>query len=146
MTPVHLRAQWWAVQLPEDAKNIRVEKYGEIPYLDYNYSVQEGRRFKALSGLVELPPGSWQILCTLKECTEEQAKKIVEYYDNGFGATIYRNFDDQGLYGARPLLFWKAIESLHSLIRARKLNTETNILILQNTDTALQSWNQKEGV
>jgi hypothetical protein len=144
MTPIHLRSQWWAVECPPDS--IDHQTVHISPGIDVVHCYVPGEYAENKSYCINLPPGNWQILCTLKECTEEQAKKIVEYYDNGFGATIYRNFDDQGLYGARPLLFWKAIESLHSLIRARKLNTETNILILQNTDTALQSWNQKEGV
>jgi hypothetical protein len=124
MTPVHLRAQWWAVQLPEDAKNIRVEKYGEIPYLDYNYSVQEGRRFKALSGLVELPPGSWQILCTLKECTEEQAAQIVEGKRNAY-------IDYEREFNGIKLRVFTAIESLHSLMRSKGLDTENNYIILE---------------
>src|SRR5262245_52738308 len=34
---------------------------------------------------IQIPPGNWQYVCTLKDATEEQAREIVDWYGDGNG-------------------------------------------------------------
>lgn len=94
---------------------------------------------------INLPPGNWQILCTLKECAEIDAEKIVETihveYPPGPGNDFqgdwsinYADYENPGEFagwGGDAGSFNKAIDSLRSLIRVKGLDTEKNYIILE---------------
>jgi hypothetical protein len=62
----------WAVELPESATAFNVNQYGGGSEL--NYWLIEGREQTLI--VKDLPPGTWQIVCTSKDATEEQAAGI----------------------------------------------------------------------
>lgn len=71
-----------------------------------------------LAGTKPLPPGSWRFLFATKTATEEDARKVVESLYVGF-ATVYKNYRIEITGGD---FYWKALESLHSLLRSKGLD------------------------
>lgn len=70
---------------------------------------------------LSLPPGSYEILFTTKDCSEEQAAGIVFPLWEG----CYPDYSKEDHY------FSVAILCLYSLLRANGLNPETNFLLIK---------------
>lgn len=95
--------------LPEDAI-IGLIKHGGMVY---RVPVLVG---EPLRYIVDLPPGKWQPLGFLDNIPEDVAKELVPVKARVFnGPTAYESFDKKIDW------FWKATESLHSLVGANCL-------------------------
>jgi hypothetical protein len=77
-------------------------------------------------GFIQLPPGTWQIVCMSKEATEEQARAIVEEFSLR-GSIRYTD------YTRKYMWHGTAIESLKSLLTSKGRDTKQNYLILKKT-------------
>lgn len=73
----------------------------------------------------QLPTGTWEIICTSKECTEEQAKGLVRELSVG---QRWLNYG-----GDFPIWYHTARESLRSLLLSKNLNHFKNYIILKKT-------------
>src|SRR5687767_11600004 len=100
--PVNIRAEYWAVEVPED--------YSMPPKLS------------AFKG-VKLEPGHWQIICTTKDCTEEQAKEIVEEYGTRQSKSVYVDYSKENIW------IDGAVSSLYSLLKSKGLNGQNYIIL-----------------
>jgi len=108
------------VEVPEDATNFVIddELYYQAKFNDYG----------AVSHMKKLPPGNWQILSKANECSEDQAKGIVEQQR---GNGLFKNYSLEGSLAQYGTYFLnRAIESLTSLILSHELKLE-NVLILK---------------
>lgn len=107
-------------KVPNSAFGFKLNKqYGRI-----NFWV--GRSGNARGGAIDLPPGTYEILFTTKDCTEQQAMKVVAwdmYEDVGVLAANY--MDDRT--GDKKT----CAESLQSLLRSHGLLTDKNYLLLK---------------
>ena len=67
----------------------------------------------------DLPNGDWQLIATVKEITEQQAKKIVERVSNRFifGSAFENYLDDESF-------FETALASFHSWLKANNIYSE----------------------
>jgi hypothetical protein len=84
--PVHLRHGFYAVELTtlgDQFKNLRIleaDKRWSVPYLKYSYRsiYHTKRRGKDFFCSEEEPlgPGTWKIICTSKEATEDECAII----------------------------------------------------------------------
>lgn len=73
----NLREQFWAVEVPEGAEKYRIMNFSNPNTLSYDYSIESnGRMTKGLIAMIDLPPGTWSIVCTSKRATEDQCAKI----------------------------------------------------------------------
>jgi hypothetical protein len=135
MTPVHLREGYWVVKPPTYIHNPEYSFEQSLVLMcsgkgGYDELVVRGfsknRPTVPAKYTIKLEPGSWQILCTLKDCTPMQALLIVERF--AVNLPTYRNYE----WPKGSDFFWKPMDSLHSLLRSKGLDTETNILIMQN--------------
>ena len=124
MTPVHLRSQWWAVECPSDS--IDHQTVHISPGIDVVHCYVPGEYAENKSYCINLPPGNWQIICTLKECTTSDAVKIVDSTDSHGRGLFFMNYNN-GMY-----VFGSPLSSLRSLIRSNGLDENNNILIMQN--------------
>lgn len=112
----------FAVEVPDKGRKFRAQR----PYktssmrLHYKYGIEEQWNY------IKLPPGTWQILCTTKEATEEQAKGIVEH-DTFIGG--YKDYDTERFHHEDP--FIKATDSLNSLITSKGLDVNKNYVLLK---------------
>lgn len=75
---------------------------------------------------IKLPPGTWQLLCTMKEASEEQAKGVVEYDKFIEG---YKDYDTDNFHHDTP--FIKALDSLRSLLASKGLDLNQNYCLLK---------------
>lgn len=133
MTPVHLREGYWVVKPPTYIHNpeysleqslllLCSEKGGCDELVVRGFS--KNRPTVPAKYTIKLEPGSWQILCTLKECTTDQAEQIVE--NMGVFMDLFRDYEKEDYWYDDPVL------SLHSLMRVNGLDVNDNILIMQN--------------
>lgn len=112
---IQLREQYWAYPMPEaEGAEIR----GEHP----------GRPYQLLSfygeaDAVDLPPGTWQIVCTSKEATEERLIDTVRELPVG------KRFENYN--GDYPVWYHSRKESLNSLLKAKGCDLNKNYLILK---------------
>jgi hypothetical protein len=136
----HLREQYWAVEVPAKAKYHRIDGvpngafyelifYKDSDDIDFPDEIQEVK-------IIDLPPGTWEIVCTSKNVTEEQASEIVDssqwyfpvkhtrYVDYAF--PFDREFKQRWSEG-----FGKAIDSLRSLLASKECDLNNNWLILK---------------
>lgn len=115
----HLRENYWAVEVPEGAKDIHCEvSMNGTPYVAYKFKDDE--LLNEYEDIV-LPPGTWQIICTSKEATYTQAAQIVEHYRGGFV-----NYHTE----IKAPAFQTPFQSLESLLASKDL-TGKNYLIIQ---------------
>lgn len=112
----------WAVEVPDDARNISISK-GR--FLGYQTGGGE---------IIDLPPGTWQIVCTSKEATEEQAASIVQIISNGkiSGRPQYRRYDRDPVKDT-PAKSWTrdARHALETLLTSKGCDINKNYLILK---------------
>jgi hypothetical protein len=128
--PIHLLAEFWAVEVPTIAFGLMINNYADESELMYMLSMEDiaddGNSEETLI-TKELPKGSWQIICTTKEVTGNIAANIVEHFNNG----VYRDyaiaqFDPCDEYMSCHLC---ATESLQSLLKSLGLNGPNYIII-----------------
>lgn len=129
----HLRVEYWAIEVPEETTGYRIEYIPEIDICElilYKVSTDpdffdELDEFKN----IDLPLGTWQIVCLSSNCSEENAIPIVgEKISGGFAGHIY-GYYDYGLIGCDIQPLSTAIKSLHSLLRSRGLNGPNYIIL-----------------
>lgn len=113
-----LRENYWAVEVPDGAKNFRVGVDDGTPYFDYLLGT--------ISYVIKLEPGTWEIVCTSKEATEEQAEQIVEEVRLR-GNIRYEDYTREFMWQET------AIESLRSLLTSKGCDLNNNYLILKKT-------------
>lgn len=95
-----------------------------------------GRTYQLLSfygeaDAVDLPPGTWEIVCTSKEATDEQAAGITEQQIGGGKYKDYQLVGSYAQYGTYILPF--AVTSLNSLLTSKGCDLNMNYLILKKT-------------
>jgi hypothetical protein len=80
---IELRSEYWAVEVPKNAKYHRIDGvpngafyelifYKDSDDIDFSDEIQEVK-------IIDLPPGTWEIVCTSKEASPLQASEIVEH-------------------------------------------------------------------
>jgi hypothetical protein len=114
MTPVHLRENIYAAKVPEGAESWRVEcvpSVGifELQFFKTSYDLDffgDTHEFK----IIDLPPGTWKIICTSKEI---DTGKLAEALGYAFVGIQY------------------AKELIGSLLSSKGLDTDKNYCIIQ---------------
>lgn len=97
----------YAMQVPETSSDYKIINGNTLIGLLYG-----GRSSRNTMG--RLPPGTWQIVCTTKDVTEEVAKEIVE--DVGTWYHLYLNYENEDETFDLP------VPAFHSLLRSLNLN------------------------
>jgi len=111
------------VQLPDDAKNPTViESHSYFPSPRLEHSI----------GGVDLPPGSYTLLfCTNDKVTEEQAREVVERFNNEvtqYHGKYYDYSQKNRTHTVADKLFDTSVESYHSLIHSKNMTGNWAIL------------------
>ena len=113
---IHLRENFWAVEVPEGAHNFRI--------LTADAS-DKGIFYDVISThWMPLPAGTLKIIGISKDLTEEQARGIVEcdaFYDG------YKDYDTNNFHNDLP--FISPLDSLHSLLTSKGLDPENSLII-----------------
>ena len=108
----HLREQFWAVEVPKDAKDFALHHLGDIQKLVFTSATQDP--LGCGGDMIILGPGTWEIVCTSKEATEDDCAIIVglSFQDvvHGYGRTFF-----------------------HDLLTSKGCDLNNNWLILKNT-------------
>lgn len=109
----------FAVEVPEmaDTPEISIQDDG-FPCLTYWYKENIDPT------VIDLPPGSWQLLCTTKETTWLQAAGMVEHYRGGFVNYESNSMPKVAAYST-PFL------SLNSLLASKGLDPNNNYALLK---------------
>jgi hypothetical protein len=113
-----LRENYWAVEVPEDAEQIEVCNYGSNDTIEWVHKIDSVNAYR----VDDLPPGTWQIICTTKDATIDQAQQIVEAQDDGF-----RNYNEDDFHYDLPLM--SPFDSLRSLLEAKGLRGKNYCII-----------------
>lgn len=122
---IELRENYWAVEVPSDAGPANILTAFQPNTLSYEYSVEKAERCETgLIAMIELPPGTWHIICTLKDATYTQAAQIVERDGDGF-----KDYDKDNFHHDLP--FMSPFESLRSLMTAKGCDVSKNFLIIK---------------
>jgi len=124
---IQLRDQYWAYPMPNaEGAEIRGEHPGRPYQLLSFYGEAEA---------IQLPPGTWEVVCTSKEVTEEQAASIVQVISNGkiSGRPQYRRYDRDPVKDM-PARSWTrdARHALETLLASNGCDLNKNYLILKN--------------
>lgn len=120
---INLRENFWAVEVPEGAKELHIEvSLKGSPYIGYKFKDDE-----LLNEYqnINLPPGTWEIVCTSKEATEEQLKDVIPELKVG---ERYQNYGSD-----YPVWYHSRRESLRSLLNANGCDLNKNLLIVKKT-------------
>jgi len=141
---IELRGNYWAFEVPADAWVLKPENYRtdfvinmgyiiypvagkkkwlslpgapglKLPGLDYNETKKSA---------IKLPPGIWEIVCTSKSATEEQAREIAER--NGEG---WIDYDKDHFHHDIP--YPEAVDAFSSLLTSKGCDLNKNWLILK---------------
>jgi len=118
----------WAYPMPDvEGAEIR----GEHPFRPYQLL-----SFYGEADAVQLPPGQWQIACTSKEATEEQAAGIVDRSQWYFPVKHTRYVDyaypfDREFKQKWGEGFGTAVESLRSLLTSKGCDLKKDYIILK---------------
>lgn len=127
---INLRENFWAVEVPSMAFGFDVNNYGnssEYMYmLDVADIIDETHHDETLIAK-PLPPGTWEIVCTSKEASEEQAASIVDSVDSDGRGKVYMNYNN-GMY-----VFHRSTSSLRTLLTSKGCDLNKNYLILKKT-------------
>lgn len=117
-----LREQYWAVEVPDKYAQVTIDPVGPI-LMWWSYEGTE-------TG-VNLPPGTWEIVCTSKEATEEQLTGIIgPKIWGGFSGHI-EGYTDYYTIGMDIAPFSTRKESFNSLLNAKGCDLNKNWLILK---------------
>jgi hypothetical protein len=125
---IELRDNYWAVEAPEGAKYHRIDGvpngafyelifYKDSEDIDFPEEIEEIK-------IVDLPPGSWQIVCTSKDATAEQIKEVIER--NGDG---WIDYDKDRFHN--DILFPDPMDSFKSMLQAKGCDLNKTYLILK---------------
>lgn len=133
MTLHNLRGEWWGVEVPEGSKwHQLVHISAGIEVIQYYI---QGEFIENKSHCINIPPGSWQIVCLSAECSEEIARQIVHSSEWYFPEQHIRYVDyahpfDRYYNKQRwSVGFGTALESLSSLLRSKGLNEKTTLIL-----------------
>lgn len=123
--PIQLLDQVYAVEVPDKAEAFKVECIPEADFYELScYRIAEYNEPISVAD-IGLPAGDWEIICTSKEATEEQAKGIVQQDWDG-----YKDYGEVDL----SLVPWiHAKDSLRSLLGSKGLDKTKNYIILKKT-------------
>lgn len=129
---VELRENYWAVEVPEGATGLDVNHYQVGSEL--NYWVTDGGKETLI--IIDLPPGTWEIVCTSKEATEEQAVNLIQWSEWHFPVKHTRYIDYTRPYDTALKQKWgdgfgTALESFNSLLASKGCDVNKNYLILK---------------
>lgn len=118
MTQLHeLLAGIYCVDFRKDAYNVSIRE-NKITY----------RTPTSIHTLEEkLPPGNWSIICCSATATEEDAAKVVKWFETEWEPRTWRDYEK----GEWDYNIDTATESLASLIRSRGLDDKLNWLFLK---------------
>ena len=119
--PIHLIGDVYAVEVPEGATGFEIDNPlspGDLVYYKGEPCIYNFRK-------ITLPPGSWQLIGTTKEVTEDVAKGIVERVDMGF-KDVYLSYAKGGSFD-----FDTALDSLRSLLASKNLDTNNNWVLVR---------------
>lgn len=119
-----------AVEVPTMAFGLMVNNYGNESELMYMLSMEDiadDDNTEETLITKKLPPGNWQLLCTTKEATEEQAKGIVEWFQikNEIG---WKNYCDPEPF---RYTFRDYKYSIRSLLTSKGLDGNKNYGLLE---------------
>jgi hypothetical protein len=109
---IHLREQYFALQVA-DANNAVISG-NTITWKTENAQAR---------GFIPLPPGTWEVVCTSKEATEDQLKDIIPEMKVG---QRYQNYN-----GDYPVWYHSRRESFRSLLTSKGCDVNRNWLILK---------------
>lgn len=114
--------------LGDTFKNLRIlpaDNKWAVPYLLYSYrSIFHTERFEKdfyCGDEIPLRDGSWKLLFTTKEATEEDARKVVESIEGGW----FKSYEDDNVYLST------AAYSLQSLLKSNGCDVNKNWAIIQ---------------
>jgi hypothetical protein len=142
---IELREQYWALQVPHDAWILKSENYRtdfviNMGYLTYptvgkkkwlELPGLEGAKLPGLDynerakGVIKLPPGTWEIVCTSIATPPEHVYEVIEHDGDGF--KDYGAGPPENDYGP----FVNIIDSLNSLLTSKGCDLNKNYLILK---------------
>lgn len=122
----------FAIEVPHSASEIEICNYGLNDVLEYWYTSNGS----ALHEVTDLPPGNWQLICTTKECTEEQAKEIVGSSEWFFPVRHTRYIDYTKPYDQENKQRWSegfgaALGSIVSLFESKGLDPNKNYVLIK---------------
>lgn len=123
---INIREQYWALEVPDIAYSFEIckdECDDDVIAFKSNSWLKENEY-----EIMNLPPGTWQIVCTSKEATDEIAKSIVVQYGDFF--TDYE-MTEQDYKEQDVNWFRSALYSLHSLLTSKGCDLNKNYLILK---------------
>lgn len=141
---IELTNNHFAVELTtlgDEFKSFRIldpDKKWTVPYLKYSYrsiyhTNNRGKDFYC-SEEDPLSPGNWQIVCTSKEATEEQAAGIVQVISTGklTGRPQYRRYDRDPVKDT-PARSWTrdSRHAIETLLASKGCDSNKNYLILK---------------
>lgn len=114
----------WAIEVPIEAERFETSTQPDnIPCVTYWY------KDNLDPTVISLPPGSYEILFTTKDCTEDEAAQVSpgkwsKYFENAPGP-LFKDYADD-IYR-----FDNAMKSLQSLLRSKSLDPAKNFLLLK---------------
>src|ERR1700755_1204121 len=117
MQLTHLRAEYWAVEVPSIGFGFQINNYGDESEYMYMVSVEDiiDQPHSDETLIVKkLPKGTWSIVCTSKEATKEQAYEIVEHDWDGF--------KDYGEIDLSLVPYLSPLDSFRSLLTSKGLD------------------------
>lgn len=123
---IQLREQYWAVEVPEGATDFTIVDHKvcnviderDMKRIEWNDVNRPTRPFWII------PYGTWQIVCTSKEVTEEQAAGLVEEHRQRYNLR-YKDYTRGYMWRETALL------SLHSLLTSKGCDLNKTYLILK---------------
>lgn len=122
---IHLREQYWAVEVPEGAAGFDVNQYGGSSELNY-WLIENDEQTLIVK---DLPPGTWEIVCTSKTFEAWHALEVLEWFELAAkcGFRDYSRPDDL------RYPFEDHRQSLNSLLTSKGCDLKNNYLILKKT-------------
>lgn len=124
----NLRENYWAVEVPSMAFGFDINNYGNESELMYMLSMEDiADEPNSEETLItkQLPPGTWQLVCTTAGATYTHAAQIVEAQGDGF-----KDYNTDNFHHDLPLM--SPFDSLRSLLEARGLRGKNYVIIKKN--------------
>lgn len=134
---INLLYNYWAVEVPEGANGFTIEDHEVRNIIDERDMKRiEWDEDRPTRPFVIIPYGTWQIVCTSKEVTEDQAKELVQCSEWFFPERHIRYIDyrepfDTALKQKWGQGFGKATDSFWTLLIAKGCDLKLNWLILK---------------
>jgi hypothetical protein len=117
---IELRDNYWAIEVPEGAEQFEVCNYGLNDTIEFVHKIDGVNAYR----VDDLPPGTWQIICTLKDASYTQAAEIVESDGDGF-----KDYNEDNFHHDLPLM--SPFDSLRSLLTVKGCDVNNNWLIIK---------------